>query len=201
MLDEYRTRRDNLYGWLTADPRIKCQKPAGAFYMFPDISEAMAACGFKTSIEFAQALLDESRVAVTPGEAFDSPGFVRMSYATSMDNLQRRQPASRRVRAGARRCSGRGRAVSVNLALPHIFMPNNSRRHGPHKPAQNAPARIRLRPRHPRPRTRRLLSRINRNPPSSRRHRPRCRRRPHNRRRRRRRPSSRRSRNGSTSPI
>jgi len=88
MLDEYRIRRDNLYGWLTADPRIKCLKPAGAFYMFPDISEAMAAGGFKTSIDFAQALLDEKRVAVTPGEAFDSPGFIRMSYATSMENLK-----------------------------------------------------------------------------------------------------------------
>jgi aspartate aminotransferase len=88
MLDEYRTRRDNLYGWLTADPRVKCLKPAGAFYMFPDIREAMAAGGFKTSIEFATALLDEKRVAVTPGEAFDSPGFVRMSYATSMANLK-----------------------------------------------------------------------------------------------------------------
>jgi aspartate aminotransferase len=88
MLDEYRTRRDNLYSWLTADPRVKCLKPAGAFYMFPDIREAMAAGGFKTSIEFAAALLEEKRVAVTPGEAFDSPGFVRMSYATSMANLK-----------------------------------------------------------------------------------------------------------------
>ena len=88
MLDEYRIRRDNLSGWLAADPRIKCLKPAGAFYMFPDISEAMAAGGFKTSIDFAQALLDEKRVAVTPGEAFDSPGFIRMSYATSMENLK-----------------------------------------------------------------------------------------------------------------
>jgi len=88
MLDEYRTRRDNLYSWLTADPRVKCLKPAGAFYMFPDIREAMAAGGFKTSIEFATALLEEKRVAVTPGEAFDSPGFVRMSYATSMANLK-----------------------------------------------------------------------------------------------------------------
>ncbi len=104
MLDEYRTRRDNLYGWLTADPRIKCQKPAGAFYMFPDISEAMAAAGCRTSIEFAQALLDDKRVAVTPGEAFDSPGFIRMSYATSMDNLKegsRRLVEFVQARAGA----------------------------------------------------------------------------------------------------
>ena len=104
MLDEYRTRRDNLSGWLTADPRIKCLKPAGAFYMFPDISDAMAAGGFKTSIDFAQALLDEKRVAVTPGEAFDSPGFIRMSYATSMENLKegsRRLVEFVQARAGA----------------------------------------------------------------------------------------------------
>jgi len=88
MLDEYRTRRDNLIGWLTASPYIKCQKPGGAFYMFPDIREAMSAGGFKTSTEFAQALLEEQRVAVTPGEAFDAPGFLRISYATSMDNLR-----------------------------------------------------------------------------------------------------------------
>ena len=43
--------------------------------------------GLRTSTDFAQALLDEARVAVTPGEAFDAPGFIRISYATSMDNL------------------------------------------------------------------------------------------------------------------
>ena len=88
MLREYRQRRDNLHQWLTADPRIRCVKPAGAFYLFPDVSECVSAGPFKTTTEFAQALLDESRVAVTPGEAFDAPGFVRMSYATSMDHLR-----------------------------------------------------------------------------------------------------------------
>ena len=44
--------------------------------------------GLRTSTDFAQALLDEARVAVTPGEAFDAPGFVRISYATSMENLR-----------------------------------------------------------------------------------------------------------------
>jgi len=88
MLDEYRRRRDHLHGWLTADGRIHCVKPAGAFYLFPDLSELLSPDGFGTTTDFAQALLDESRVAVTPGEAFDAPGFVRMSYATSMDNLR-----------------------------------------------------------------------------------------------------------------
>jgi aspartate aminotransferase len=88
MLNEYRQRRDNLYEWLTADPRIRCVKPAGAFYMFPDLTEVLTAGGFATTTDFAQALLDQSRVAVTPGEAFDAPGFVRMSYATSMNHLR-----------------------------------------------------------------------------------------------------------------
>ena len=47
MLDEYRTRRDRLYEWLTADPRVKCHKPGGAFYMFVDISEVLTATGLE----------------------------------------------------------------------------------------------------------------------------------------------------------
>jgi aspartate aminotransferase len=88
MLDEYRKRRDQLHTWLSADPRLRCRKPAGAFYMFIDISDILSLDGFRTSIDFADALLQEARVAVTPGEAFDAPGFIRISYATSMENLQ-----------------------------------------------------------------------------------------------------------------
>jgi aspartate aminotransferase len=88
MLDEYRKRRDRLYEWLTVDPRIRCRKPGGAFYMFVDISDVLSVDGLRTSADFAQALLDESRVAVTPGEAFDAPGFLRLSYATSMEKLR-----------------------------------------------------------------------------------------------------------------
>jgi aspartate aminotransferase len=88
MLDEYRTRRDSLFDWLSADPRLRCQKPAGAFYMFIDVGELLSVHGFRTSAAFAQALLDESRVAVTPGEAFDAPGFIRISFATSIEHLR-----------------------------------------------------------------------------------------------------------------
>jgi aspartate aminotransferase len=88
MLEEYRKRRDNLHRWLTADPRVRCSKPAGAFYMFVDIGDALSVDGIRTSADFAQALLDEARVAVTPGEAFDAPGFIRISYATSMETLR-----------------------------------------------------------------------------------------------------------------
>jgi aspartate aminotransferase len=88
MLDEYRRRRDALHQWLSADPRIRCVKPAGAFYLFPDLRGVLDQAGFSTTAEFAEALLDEARVAVTPGEAFDAPGFIRLSYATSMDTLR-----------------------------------------------------------------------------------------------------------------
>src|SRR5262249_22028567 len=68
MLDESRVRRDQLHAWLTADPRLRCLKPAGAFYMFVDVSDVLSVDGFRTSLDFADALLAEARVAVTPGE-------------------------------------------------------------------------------------------------------------------------------------
>jgi aspartate aminotransferase len=89
MLTEYRHRRDQTCAWLSAEPRIRLVKPAGAFYLFPDVSEFLSPDGIRTTGELAQALLDDVRVAVTPGEAFDAPGFLRLSYATSLDVLQR----------------------------------------------------------------------------------------------------------------
>jgi aspartate aminotransferase len=89
MLDEYRRRRDQLCEWLAVEPRLRLVKPAGAFYLFPDASELLSPDGIRTSAELAQAMLDEARVAITPGEAFDAPGFFRLSYATSMEELRR----------------------------------------------------------------------------------------------------------------
>ncbi len=54
----------------------------------------MSVTGYRTSAEFVDALLAEARVAVTPGEAFDAPGFIRISYATSMEILRE---GSRRI--------------------------------------------------------------------------------------------------------
>jgi aspartate aminotransferase len=88
MLDEYRSRRDQVWSWLTADPRIKCVKPAGAFYLFIDITGLLAATGIKTSAEFADKLIEESYVVTTAGEAFDAPGFLRISYANSLERLK-----------------------------------------------------------------------------------------------------------------
>ena len=96
MLTEYRTRRDNIHAWLTAHPAIRCVKPRGAFYLFPNISDLLSPEGVRTSAEFAQALIEKEHVVVTPGEAFDAPGYLRISYATSMEQL--REGASRILR-------------------------------------------------------------------------------------------------------
>jgi aspartate aminotransferase len=96
MLNEYRKRRDNIHAWLTAHPGIKCVKPNGAFYLFPDISALLPADGMKTSAEFAAALLEREHVAVTAGEGFDAPGYLRISYAASMEDL--REGANRILR-------------------------------------------------------------------------------------------------------
>ena len=88
MRDEYRTRRDALVDWISADPRFGVTRPAGAFYLFPDVSALLSPDRLRTSSDLALALLNHAHVAVTPGEAFDAPGFLRISYAASMDQLR-----------------------------------------------------------------------------------------------------------------
>jgi aspartate aminotransferase len=95
MRDEFRRRRDSIHSWLTANPGIRCVKPKGAFYLFPDISGLLTAT-VGTSLEFASQLLENEHVVVTPGEAFDAPGYLRISYATSMERL--REGADRMLR-------------------------------------------------------------------------------------------------------
>jgi aspartate aminotransferase len=88
MLEVYRRRRDLTFDLLTATGRIRAAKPAGAFYLFLDVSDLLSPSGLASSAALAQALLDEARVALTAGEAFDAPGFVRVSYATSEDRIR-----------------------------------------------------------------------------------------------------------------
>lgn len=96
MLDEYRTRRDRLWAQLTSDTRLRCRKPAGAFYLFVDVTDFLSPDGLPTSDAFCQALLEQEHVVLTAGEAFDTPGFVRLSYAASIDLLDE---AARRIQS------------------------------------------------------------------------------------------------------
>ena len=96
MLDEYRRRRDFIWALLSTDPRLVCARPAGAFYLFVDVSALLSPDGLRTSAAFCQALLETKHVVVTAGEAFDAPGFFRVSYAASMERLEE---AARRIHA------------------------------------------------------------------------------------------------------
>ncbi len=111
MLEEYRKRRDALHAWLTADPRIKCVKPNGAFYLFIDISALLSPDGIRTSAEFAERLLHEAHVALTAGEGFEAPGFLRISYATSMDQLKE---GTRRIQAFIEKLEHEGKVPAVS---------------------------------------------------------------------------------------
>jgi aspartate aminotransferase len=88
MLNEYRKRRDAVHGWLTADPRFVCVKPGGAFYLFPYVADLLSPTGIRSTGELAEAILKDVGVAMTPGEGFDAPGFLRLSYATSIERLK-----------------------------------------------------------------------------------------------------------------
>ncbi len=88
MLAEYKRRRDQVLAWLSDEPRFVCAVPQGAFYVFPSIGEVLSPDGIRTSLGFSERLLADEHVVTTPGEAFDAPGFLRLSYATSMDQLQ-----------------------------------------------------------------------------------------------------------------
>ncbi len=95
MRDEFRHRRDSIHAWLTANPGIQCVKPKGAFYLFPNISGLLTDT-VNSSLKFAELLLEKEHVVVTPGEAFEAPGYLRISYATSMERL--REGADRMLR-------------------------------------------------------------------------------------------------------
>jgi aspartate aminotransferase len=88
MYEAYRQRRAWLVPALNALPGFCCADPDGAFYVFPDVRDTFGRRGITDSQSFADFLLDEARVAVVPGSAFGGEGFVRISYATSMERLR-----------------------------------------------------------------------------------------------------------------
>ncbi len=89
MLAEYRKRRDFVVPRLRQIKGVTCNMPEGAFYAYPNISCVLGKDGINTTLDFADRLLKESFVAVVPGEAFGTDKHIRISYATSMKELER----------------------------------------------------------------------------------------------------------------
>ena len=85
MVDEFRKRRDVFVDGLNSIPGVRCLKPLGAFYLFPNISGTGLA-----SDDFANRLLNEAGVAALPGTAFGQygEGYIRLSFANSLSNIQ-----------------------------------------------------------------------------------------------------------------
>jgi aspartate aminotransferase len=81
---EFQKRRDALMKLLSGEDKLKPFKPAGAFYLFCDIS----ACGMD-SLTFVRRLLDETKVAVIPGGPFGDDHFIRISFATDLETIEK----------------------------------------------------------------------------------------------------------------
>ena len=88
---EFEKRKDYIVDRLNSIPGIKCVSPRGAFYAFPNISacygKSFNGKAVSSSLDFTGFLLDEAKVAVVPGDSFGADSNVRISFATSMENI------------------------------------------------------------------------------------------------------------------
>jgi len=93
MVAEFLKRRDYIVERLNSINGISCLKPQGAFYVFPNVSEIIGKTFkgqlVKDSVSLSEILLAEANIAVVPGSAFGADGYLRLSYATSMENISK----------------------------------------------------------------------------------------------------------------
>ena len=89
MNESFKQRHDFVVAGLNAIPGISCLPGAGTFYAFADVTGAMAALGLKDDNAFADHLLTQAGVAVVAGSGFGAPGHMRISFATSMELLEK----------------------------------------------------------------------------------------------------------------
>jgi aspartate/methionine/tyrosine aminotransferase len=85
-------RRRRMHELLAAIPGVTCLEPEGAFYAFPSLTGVLGReVGGRTpatTLELAEIVLDEAKVAIVPGEAFGAPGYARLSYALADEALE-----------------------------------------------------------------------------------------------------------------
>jgi aspartate aminotransferase len=90
MLAEYTKRRKRIVEGLRTIPGVTCEWPGGAFYAFPNVSAHLGDgknAHAKSCTDLSKLLLEKAHVALVPGEAFGAPGFLRLSYATSIERI------------------------------------------------------------------------------------------------------------------
>ena len=101
-VSEFKKRRDYILERFSQIPNVTCNTPEGAFYVFPNISAYLGKSSpdgkiLNTDEEIANYLLEKHLVAVVAGSGFGAPGYIRLSYATSMANIEK---GLDRIRAG-----------------------------------------------------------------------------------------------------
>ncbi|EKP94468.1 pyridoxal phosphate-dependent aminotransferase [Thermaerobacter subterraneus] len=105
MRDEYRQRRDLLVEGLSRLPGVEVLRPAGAFYVYPSVRGLLGReIGGRRAgddVALAEVLLEAARIAVVPGTAFGTPGYLRLSYATSRSDLEEALRRLERLLEGA----------------------------------------------------------------------------------------------------
>ena len=89
MVVEFKKRHDYLVDALNSIAGVNCLAGDGTFYVFPDFSEAIENSRANDDLEMAELLLTEAEVALVPGSAFGAPGCMRLSFATSMETLEK----------------------------------------------------------------------------------------------------------------
>jgi aspartate aminotransferase len=87
MLAEYSRRRDRIVSGLRAIPGVTCVEPGGAFYAYPNVSAHLSK-EIPDTTALAKLLLEKQHLVVVPGDAFGTPGYLRLSYATSIDRIE-----------------------------------------------------------------------------------------------------------------
>lgn len=101
MRDSFKKRRNYIVNELSAIDGLQCFTPSGAFYVFPDISNYLSKSvgdqAIETSTDLCMYLIEGHGLAAVPGDAFGEPNGVRLSYASSMDDLKQ---AMKRLKAG-----------------------------------------------------------------------------------------------------
>lgn len=89
MRKTFEGRLEKSYEKLVTIPGFRCVKPQGAFYLLPNVAEAAKITGCDDVDHFVSRLLEEAEVAVIPGSGFGIPNHIRLSYATSQENLDK----------------------------------------------------------------------------------------------------------------
>ena len=97
MVEEYKNRYHYLFNTLEKINGFKLQESSGAFYAFPEVIGAINRLNLSDDIEFSKYLLEKAQVAVIPGSAFGAPGHIRISFATSMELLEKAMDRIKRV--------------------------------------------------------------------------------------------------------